>query len=336
MNVDRCRPRPRFLMVRPRFLVAAHEAHPAPCTGAMAAPLLAGLCCAALSGCGGGGTNPPPAPAPPPPADYTAFGNPELVTIVGYSGDAMEPFVSRDGTYLFFNDDGADKNIFYAAFINPTSTQYQGPIASINTNAVDGTPTMDTAARFFYISTANYNPPTAYDTLYSGTWNGSSVTGSAAVSGLARTTAGAVNFDVEVSADGATLYFVDGVFSGSGFPDSADIAIAVASGGGFVRDPQSSAILADVNTTTDLEYAPAISADGRELFFTGANPGASEVRIYRAVRNSTSAPFAAPQLVSAITGFVEGPALSPDEKSLYYHRRNTATGRFEIYRVTRP
>ncbi len=139
-----------------------------------------------------------------------------------------------------------------------------------------------------------------------------------------------------MSSDGATLYFVDGVFSGSSFPNSADIAIAVASGNGFMRDPNSSAILANVNTSTDLEYAPAISADGRELFFTRANPGASQVRIYRAARTSTSAAFAAAQLVSAITGFVEGPTLSADEKSLYYHRRNTVTGRFEIYRVTRP
>lgn len=274
---------------------------------------------------------------PPPSTDYTAFGNPELVTIIGYNGDAMEPFVSRDGVYLFFNNNGANKDIFYSAFINATSVQYQGPIPSINTAAVEGTPTTDTASRFFYVSTANYNPPTAYDTLYSGTWNGSSVTDVAAVSGLARTTPGLVNFDIEVSPDGAILYFADGVFSGgNAFPDSADIAIAVASGNGFVRDPNSSVILANVNTTTDLEYAPAISADGRELFFTRANLNTSQLRIYRATRASSTAAFAAPQLVSAITGFVEGPTLTPDEKSLYFHRENPGTGRFQIYRVTRP
>ena len=60
------------------------------------------------------------------------------------------------------------------------------------------------------------------------------------------------------------------------------------------------------------------------------------MRIYRAARTGPTATFAAPQLVSAITGFVEGPTLSPDEKSLYYHRHNTANGRFEIHRVTRP
>ncbi len=36
----------------------------------------------------------------PPPlmnTDYTAFTNPELVNIVGYTGEVMEPFFSRDG-----------------------------------------------------------------------------------------------------------------------------------------------------------------------------------------------------------------------------------------------
>jgi len=286
--------------------------------------------------CSSGGGVSTPSPMPPS-TDYTAFGNPEQVTIIGYNGDAMEPFVSRDGVYLFFNNNGANKDIFYSAFINATSVQFQGAIASINTAAVEGTPTTDTASRFFYVTTANYNPPTTYDTLYSGTWNGSSVTGAAAVSGLARTTPGLVNFDIEVSPDGATLYFADGDFSGgNAFPGSADIAIAIASGNGFARDPNSSVILANVNTTTDLEYAPTISADGRELFFTSPNLNSRQARIYRTTRSSSNAAFAAPQLVSAITGFVEGPTLSPDEKSLYYHRENTGIGRFEIYRVTRP
>jgi hypothetical protein len=43
-----------------------------------------------------------------------------------------------------------------------------------------------------------------------------------------------------------------------------------------------------------------------------------------------------PQLVSAINGFAEGSAFSPDEKSIYYHRLNTIMDLFEIYRVTRP
>jgi|WetSurMetagenome_2_1015567.scaffolds.fasta_scaffold108179_1 hypothetical protein len=267
--------------------------------------------------------------------DYTAFANPELVTVTGYTNDIMEPFISRDGAYLFFNDNGANKDIYYATYVNVTTFQYVGPISAINTSAVDGTPTMDKNNKFYYISTANYTP-TTYDTLYSGAWNGSTVNGSAPLTGLAITTPGFINFDVEVSPDGTTLYFDDGYFSGGkSFPDSANIAIAVDSGSGFARIPNSSTIMANVNTA-NLEYAPAISADGLELFFTRLDLGTMRTGIYRAARASSGDPFGKPQLVSAITGFVEGPALSPDEKSLYYHKQNTATFKFELYRVTRP
>ena len=44
-------------------------------------------------------------------AERANLGNPVRVTIRGYHGDAMEPFVSPDGKYLFFNsrnDPGTD------------------------------------------------------------------------------------------------------------------------------------------------------------------------------------------------------------------------------------
>lgn len=79
----------------------------------------------------------------------------------------------------------------------------------------------------------------------------------------------------------------------------------------------------------------AVLSVSRALF-TRLDLSARQARTYRSTRTSATATFAPPQLVSAITGFVEGPALPPDEESLYYHRENTGTGRFEIYRVTRP
>lgn len=285
-----------------------------------------------IAACDGGGGSSSASPAS---NDSSAFINPELVTVIGYSGDAMEPFISRDGAYLFFNDFGPDKDIFYATYVDDTTFQFMGAITSINTSAVDGVPTMDTASTFYYVSVANYDPPISFDTLYMGTWNGSTVTGSTPVTGLALNIAGFVNFDVDVSPDGLTLYFNDGDFrGGNNFPDAADIAIAFDSGSGFVRASSSAIIMANVNTA-NLEYAPAISTDGLELFFTRFDLNTTEVGIYRAARANTNSPFGEPQLVSAIDGFIEGPALSPDEKSLYYHKMNTTTGMFELYRVTR-
>lgn len=57
--------------------------------------------------------------------------------------------------------------------------------------------------------------------------------------------------------------------------------------------------------------------------------------ILRAARTDTDSPFECPQRVNAIEGFVEAPALSPDEQALYYHLLEPETQRYAIYRVRR-
>jgi hypothetical protein len=198
---------------------------------------------------------------------------------------------------------------------------------------VDGVPTLDSANRFYYVSLATYGTDSV--TLHSGLWTGSTVTSGAPLSSLTITTPLVLYFDVDVAPDGATLYLSEGDFSGGPVPLTADIVVSVNTVSGFVRDPASATIMANVNTS-QLEYAPAISADGLELFFTRLDPATSEARIYQATRPKIAGPFGPPRLAGAIDGFVEGPALSPDERSLYYHRLNTVSGKFELYRVTRP
>lgn len=291
---------------------------------AMSAAILAGL----LSACGGNDDPSPPS---------TQFSNPELVTISGYTGDVMEPFISRDGSTLFFNNAGGvtEKDMFYASYVDATSFAYQGPISAINTAAVDGVPSMDDASKFYFVSTANYNPTTSYDTLYMGDWTGSTVINVIEIAGLATPIPGFVNFDIEVSPDGITLYFNEGDFrGGNAFPDADTIIIAEDYGSGFVPSPASATILANVNTS-NLEYAVAISRDGLEMFFTRLELATLEASIYQTSRISSSDAFEMPQRITAIEGFVEGATLSPDEKSLYYHRKNPTTNRFELYRVTR-
>ncbi len=268
----------------------------------------------------------------------SVFDWPERIAILGYNGNAIEPFISRDGAYLFFNNAGGPtgKDLFYATSIDETTYQFEGAITSINTPAVDGVPTMDDAHTFYYVTTATYDPPNSYDTLYKGKWSGTTVIDIEPLTGLAITIPGMINFDIEISADGTTIYFADGDFSGGlGFPETADLAIAVDTGTGFIRHPDSEKILANVNTPT-LEYAACISRDGLELFFTRLDLDTMETWIYRATRHETGSPFGTPERIEAITGFVEAPTLSPDEKSLYYHRLNPDTNMFEIYRVTRP
>lgn len=262
---------------------------------------------------------------------YTAFANTERVTIRGYTGHAMEPFITRDGRYLLFNnsnDPSVNTNLHYAERIDDLNFDYKGEIGGVNSAALDGVGTMDQAGNLYFVSTRSYGQ--SLSTIYHGKFSAGGVSDVDLVAGISDMTPGHVNFDVEVSATGDTLYFVDGIFSGGPFPNKADLAIAVRDGQEFHRFKKSSKMLANVNTEA-LEYAACISADERELFFTRVE-SAGPV-IYRSFRKKIAKPFGLPERVIAIEGFVEAPTLSPDGRSLYYHKKEGDL--FVIYRVTR-
>jgi Tol biopolymer transport system component len=266
-------------------------------------------------------------------ARYDAFGSPERVAIRGYDGDAMEPFVTPDGRYLLFNnrnDPRIDTNLHFARRIDSLTFQYGGELKGANTPALEGVPSLDRAGNLFFISTRSYKE--TLSSLYRGRFIDGTVSDVGLVSGVSRRQPGIVMFDAEIGADGNTLFVVDGEFSGGPHPRSADIAIAVRDGAGFRRLTASGELLKNVNTSA-LEYAPAVSSDLLELFFTRAT-GTGAPAIFRSARRSTAEPFETPQRVSAISGFVEAPALSGDGRSLYYHKLEDRG--FLIYRVSRP
>ncbi len=94
-------------------------------------------------------------------------------------------------------------------------------------------------------------------------------------------------------------------------PRQSDLFIANRDvGGNFQLAANSQDILRLINTPA-LEYAPAITADLLELYFTrchdlGNRRGpAFEIMVAR--RTTPDKPFGAPQRLSAIDGFVEAP-----------------------------
>ena len=281
----------------------------------------------ALVGCKGSSLGEtPPSPL------SVEFTNPQQVTILGYNDHAMEPALSRDGKYLFFNNSNAavNTNLHWAQRIDGLTFQYRGEIGGVNTTALEGVPSMDRNNVFYFVSTQSY--VTTLSTLYRGTFKNGTISGVDRVSGVSASKLGMVNFDAEISPDGNTLYFVDGLFNfPNPVPVTADILIAERRGVNFVRLANSADIMRQINTGA-LEYAPAISASGLEIFFTRLKGRASAIHV--STRANTSAPFDTPKRIQAITGFVEAPTLSVDEKSLYYHKDEN--GLFVIYRVTRP
>lgn len=266
---------------------------------------------------------------------YTGFEHPEPVTIANYSGEAMEPFVTHDGRFLLFNnrnDPGMDTNLHYAERVDDAHFIYRGEIQGVNTTSLEAVASVSCGGELYFVSTRSYAQ--TFSTLYRARWANGAATAVEVVPGISRKTPGWVNFDAEVSANGRMLYAVDARFSADGRPLTANLFIAQMRSGAFERLPNSDELLGAVNGK-GLQYAPAVSADGLELFFTRVAEirEDAEPHLWRSVRRSASDPFEAPQRVAAITGFTEAATLSADGLSLYYHER--VKGRFAIFRVKR-
>jgi hypothetical protein len=263
----------------------------------------------------------------------SSFGSLTPVTLRGYGGEAMEPFVSRDGRFLFYNtrNDGPDPQLRFAERLDDLTFDDRGEVAGAGSPALEGTPSMDAGGTLYFISTRSYAQDLV--TVYRGRFAGTGVSGVAEVTGVSRLQLGWILFDVEVSADGDTLWLAEGHFSGGSAPDSADLVLATRQGSDFARSADGPRILASVNTSA-LEYAAAIRSDGLELFFTRAEvSGGAEPSLWRAARPTTDAAFGVPEQVTAASGFVEGPTLSPDGHLLYFHRQDG--GRYGLWCVRR-
>jgi hypothetical protein len=153
------------------------------------------------------------------------------------------------------------------------------------------------------------------------------------VSGVSRQEAGWINFDVEVSKDGVALYFVDGIIGQNGIPTVADLAIAHGHDSAFTRLANSEEIFKNINSS-HLEYAAGISADQLELYFTRVElpiTPSTAPAIFVSTRENVSQPFKKPQKLENIGTFVEAATIAPDQKTLYYHRKDN--GHFSIYMI---
>ena len=264
------------------------------------------------------------------------FSNPERVIINGYAGHAMDPFISRDGNYLFFNglSDGQDTALYYAGRVDDVTFNFIGKINGVNRNPLhrDAAPSMDMDGRLYFISTRNY--PHDYITVYSGNFlDGTIYDLDAQPGNYYIKSKGWIVMDAEVSPNGTVLYFVNAHINDGSLPDKSDIGVAHLSNGDFITDANSREMMKNINTDECLEYAPSISSDGLELFFTRLNQCSNQPEILVAKRNSVKEPFGYPERIGALSGFTEAPSITLDKKALYYHCKDNGT--YAIYKVSR-
>lgn len=272
----------------------------------------------------------------PNPPDWARYENQRPVVIQGYDGDAMEPFLSRDGRALFFNNSnapGQQTDLHWAERLDDSTFAYRGPVALANSAALDGVVSISADGRFCFISLRSYEE--TLGSVYCANWDHNAVSRPELQREVSRHTLGRVVFDLEISNSGDTLIVADGEFRGGPIPASADLRLARWRDGSFQLSPADDALFAAINTDA-LEYAAGLSADGLTLAFTRAEgrPPFIRTRVWIARRDTLDRAFGPPVRIDAIAGDqIEGPTFSPNGDAIYYHRRTN--GRHSIWCVSR-
>lgn len=288
-------------------------------------------------------------------AEEATFATPQPVPIAnlpqGYGNSPIsteEPFVSRDGRFLFFNsgDKENHKDLHFAEW-KSGRWQYRGEMGpKVNTaKEVEGNPTMDADYNFLYIDSST-KTMARKSHFYPITGKLGAIR---EVKGIPEREVKPFrrfqgNMGVEVSADGETLYFSRATWQMRGFSlgpfEDSDILFSQRKEGKYVYDEAEAKRVMQYINTPDLEYAASISADGLELFFTrlpldDLKKGKVHSWIMHATRSNRLEAFSRPKVIDAIgrEHFVEGPSITPDGKELYYHRREGE--KFRLYKVTR-
>jgi len=267
--------------------------------------------------------------------------SPEPVAISGYDGSAMEPFISPDGRILFFNNENdpkVDTNLHFAERTGKLSFRYLGELPGVNSPVLDAVPSLDLSGRFYFTTVRDYGR--TQNSVYTGMFDGKRVTNVRFVPGdISPKTPLTINMDVGISPDGQTLYISRAVISpGSPMPRTSELIIArkkndafsigARKNDAFSIDPDGARLMAKINTGA-LQYAPCISQEGLELYFTRAAPP----RIMVAARRSADDPFDEPRVLKELTGFVEAPSISLDRQEMFFHKK--VGEKFTIYRAGR-
>jgi len=269
-------------------------------------------------------------------ADWTT---PQMMKVQGYPGtELMEPFLSRDGKWLFFNSRNVGNNItlHYASLRSPVLSFYMGQLGGDVNGPVphlDAVASMDNKNNFFWISTRGY--PENIQNVMTGRFQNGMVPKASHLPGdfyiLPTNDKLWIIMDQEVNEDGSILFFCNAAFKippGSE-PMFSNISIALRSTNGtYLKHPNAEAIMKNVNNLfgSNLKFAPSsLGVNSNELYFTARRTGDPKISaIYVAKRNGRDDVFGEPVEVPTSTQDrylePEAPTISRDGKLMMFNR----------------
>ncbi|MCK6650295.1 MAG: T9SS type A sorting domain-containing protein [Bacteroidia bacterium] len=257
------------------------------------------------------------------------FGQEIPVNFIGVTTDAMEPHLSPDGNALFFNslNDGITTSLFYGGKINDSTFQLVGAVPIVNqttTPRLDAVASLDTANNFYWVSTRNY--PFDFDNLHRIRFLQSGYTNFGRVHGnFYIYSPGWLIMDAAISHYGEQLIYCNAYFNNcTGVPCKAALGIAdKINDSTFNKTANSGAIMAALNDTANyIVYAPQLTGDGLELYFTRLAHANTNTEICVATRNNVSDPFGTPTvLISSPGNLPEAATISTDKSKIYYHKK---------------
>ena len=130
--------------------------------------------------------------------------------------------------------------------------------------------------------------------------------------------------------DGQFLYFNNARFDDSNCQGPCETTLGIAQKNNdstFSKLPNSEELLQNINDANYIYYAPCISSDNLELYFTrylkGQITPSTLFEMCVAIRSNASSEFSIPKVLfsEVISNLVEAPTLTTDKNIMYYHQK---------------
>lgn len=265
------------------------------------------------------------------------YGSDIKVTINGYTLDAMEPHISPDGNALFFNslNSGGTTSLYYAGKVNDSTFNLVGLMPVVNetvTPYLNAVASVDTASNFYWVSLRGY--PGNINNLHRVKFGTTGPSNFGRVYGNFNINApGYLIMDAAVSYEGNFLYYCNSYFNSCSFgmPCSSRMGVAQkVNDSTFNYLPNTNSIFANVNDTNYIVYAPFVTSDGLELYFSRALIGVPQTEVCVSVRSNSLSAFSTPTtIITSLNNTPEAPTLTTNKNVLYYHKKSG--GVFKIF-----